>query len=52
MEVSKALPGADLIERCLLDLQQGIESIPALLVLIGAINAATLRAVERFASRG
>ncbi|HEX9500211.1 MAG TPA: hypothetical protein VGA10_01025 [Thermoanaerobaculia bacterium] len=36
MEVSDALPGAELIRRGLSDLEQGVESIPALLVLIGA----------------
>lgn len=36
MEVSDALPGADLIRSGLEDLARGVESIPALLVLIGA----------------
>ena len=36
MEVSDALPGADLIREGLRDLAAGIESIPALLVLVGA----------------
>ena len=36
MEVSDALPGADLIRRGLSDLEHGVESIAALLVLIGA----------------
>jgi hypothetical protein len=36
MEISDALPGADLIREGLADLAAGVESIPALLVLIGA----------------
>jgi hypothetical protein len=36
MDVSDALPGADLIRDGLRDLASGVESIPALLVLIGA----------------
>ena len=36
MEVSDALPGADLIRSGLQDLSQGVESIPSLLVLVGA----------------
>ena len=36
VEVSDALPGAELIRSGLDDLARGIESIPALLVLIGA----------------
>ncbi|HEY8182139.1 MAG TPA: hypothetical protein VII32_07845 [Thermoanaerobaculia bacterium] len=36
MEVSDALPGADLIRRGLADLEKGIESVPSLLVLVGA----------------
>jgi hypothetical protein len=36
MEVSDALPGAELIRRGLADLERGVQSIPALLVLIGA----------------
>ena len=36
MEVSDALPGAELIRTGLEDLARGVESIPALLVLIGA----------------
>ena len=36
MDVSDALPGADLIRRGLADLENGIESVPCLLVLIGA----------------
>jgi len=36
VEVSDALPGAELIRSGLNDLARGIESIPALLVLIGA----------------
>ena len=35
-EVSDALPGADLIRDGLRDLANGVESIPALLVLVGA----------------
>ncbi|HEY8131609.1 MAG TPA: hypothetical protein VII12_06925 [Thermoanaerobaculia bacterium] len=36
MNVSEALPGADLIREGLNDLARGIESVPALLVLVGA----------------
>lgn len=36
MIVSDALPGADLIQAGFDDLARGVESIPALLVLIGA----------------
>ncbi len=36
MEVSDALPGAELIRSGLDDLARGVEFIPALLVLIGA----------------
>jgi hypothetical protein len=36
VEISDALPGADLIQKGLLDLTNGVESIEALLVLIGA----------------
>jgi len=36
VEVSDALPGAELIRSGLDDLARGVESIPALLVLIGA----------------
>lgn len=35
-EISDALPGADLIRQGLHDLQAGVESVPALLVLVGA----------------
>lgn len=35
-EISDALPGADLIRQGLLDLEAGVESVPALLVLVGA----------------
>lgn len=35
-EISDALPGADLIREGLRDLESGVESVPALLVLIGA----------------
>lgn len=35
-EISDALPGADLIRDGLRDLEHGIESVPALLVLVGA----------------
>jgi len=35
-EISDALPGADLIREGLRDLEAGVESVPALLVLIGA----------------
>jgi len=36
MDVSDALPGAELIREGLRDLALGVESIPALLVLVGA----------------
>lgn len=36
MEVSDALPGADLIREGLRDLEAGVESIPSLLVMVGA----------------
>ena len=36
MEISDALPGADLIREGLRDLERGVESVPALLVLVGA----------------
>jgi hypothetical protein len=36
MKISDTLPGADLIRNGLADLEEGTESIPALLVLIGA----------------
>lgn len=36
MEVSDALPGADLVRDGLRDLAAGVESIPSLLVLVGA----------------
>ena len=36
MEISDALPGAELIREGFTDLARGVESIPALLVLIGA----------------
>lgn len=35
-EINDALPGADLIREGLHDLERGVESVPALLVLIGA----------------
>ncbi|HEX8411179.1 MAG TPA: hypothetical protein VF883_20125 [Thermoanaerobaculia bacterium] len=35
-DISDALPGADLIRDGLRDLANGVESVPALLVLIGA----------------
>jgi hypothetical protein len=35
-EISDALPGADLIRKGLHDLEAGVESIEALLVLVGA----------------
>ena len=35
-EISDALPGADLIREGLRDLEAGVESVPALLVLVGA----------------
>ena len=36
MEISDALPGADLIRAGLRDIAQGVDSIEALLVLVGA----------------
>jgi hypothetical protein len=36
MEISDALPGADLIRAGLRDIRDGVESIEALLVLVGA----------------
>ena len=36
MEISDALPGADLIRTGLRDISDGVESIEALLVLVGA----------------
>lgn len=36
VEISDALPGADLIREGFRDLDAGVESVPALLVLIGA----------------
>ena len=36
MEISDALPGADLIRAGLRDLEDGIESVESLLVLVGA----------------
>ena len=35
-EINDALPGADLIREGLHDLERGVESVPALLVLVGA----------------
>jgi hypothetical protein len=35
-EISDALPGADFIREGLRDLANGVESVPALLVLVGA----------------
>ncbi len=35
-EISDALPGADLIREGLRDLANGVESVPAFLVLVGA----------------
>lgn len=35
-EISDALPGAELVREGLRDLESGVESVPALLVLIGA----------------
>lgn len=35
-EINDALPGADLIREGLRDLENGVESVPALLVLVGA----------------
>jgi hypothetical protein len=35
-EISDALPGADLIREGLRDLAAGVESVPSLLVLVGA----------------
>lgn len=36
MEINDALPGADLVRAGLRDIEEGVESIEALLVLIGA----------------
>ena len=36
VEISDALPGADVIREGFRDLEAGVESVPALLVLIGA----------------
>lgn len=36
IEISDALPGADLIREGLRDLEAGVESVPAFLVLVGA----------------
>ncbi len=36
VEINDALPGADLIREGLNDLANGVESVPALLVLVGA----------------
>ncbi|MEK6610282.1 MAG: hypothetical protein AABZ35_05130 [Gemmatimonadota bacterium] len=36
MDIARALPGEELIDAGLLDLARGLESVPALLVLIGA----------------
>ena len=41
-EISQALPGADLIQAGLRDLGAGVESVPALLVLVGAPRLRTL----------
>ena len=41
-EISDALPGADLIREGLRDLEAGVESVPALLVLVGAPRLRTL----------
>ncbi|HEX2122418.1 MAG TPA: hypothetical protein VHL59_12315 [Thermoanaerobaculia bacterium] len=35
-EISDALPGADLIRRGLTDLENGVDSVEAMLVLVGA----------------
>ena len=35
-DIDDALPGADLIREGLRDLERGVESVPALLVLVGA----------------
>ncbi len=35
-EVDEALPGADLIQQGLCDLENGVETVAALLVLVGA----------------
>ena len=35
-DIPDALPGADLIREGLRDLERGVESVPALLVLVGA----------------
>ncbi|MDP9193084.1 MAG: hypothetical protein M3P06_15405 [Acidobacteriota bacterium] len=36
VEISDALPGAELIREGFRDLEAGVESVPALLVLVGA----------------
>jgi hypothetical protein len=41
-EISDALPGADLIREGLRDLERGVESVPALLVLVGAPRLRTI----------
>jgi hypothetical protein len=41
-EISDALPGADVIREGLRDLERGVESVPSLLVLVGAPRLRTL----------
>lgn len=53
-EISDALPGADLIREGLRDLERGVESVPALLVLVGAprLRGLGVDVRDRFASAG
>lgn len=53
-EISDALPGADLIREGLRDLERGVESVPALLVLVGAprLRGLGIDARDRLASAG
>ena len=52
-EISDSLPGADLIREGLRDLENGVESIPALLVLVGAprLRDIGMEIVDPFDSR-
>lgn len=51
-EISDALPGADLIREGVRDLENGIESVPSLLVLVGAprLRELGLEVVDPFGS--
>jgi hypothetical protein len=51
-EISDALPGADLIREGLRDLEAGVESVNALLVLVGAprLRELGVEVVDPFAS--